>query len=323
MRDVAIEREPVNPVESGKRILVTGAPRSGTTWAGRMIAFAPGMGYIHEPFTPENGDLCGFANPIAAQFQYITDENSYKFERYLADLVAFKYPLRTNLIHSRSAREAARCLLAFANLSTHRVRKKTAVMKDPVAVFSAPWLARHFDMNVVVMIRHPVAVCSSLKILKWKFDFNHFLRQPQLMRETRLADFESEIRYFAENEQEIIAVGALLWNCIYAVVNEYRARYPGWLFLKHEELSMDPVDSFRKVYAELGLEFTTGVRTAIEVSSGEQNPSEPVRGDEFSIRRNSKGNVSNWKSRLSDREILTIKERTSEVSSLFYPDLEW
>jgi hypothetical protein len=323
MRDVAIERELVNPLESRKRILVTGAPRSGTTWTGRMIAHAPGMGYVHEPFTPENGDLCGFANPITAKFQYITDENSYQFKKYLEDLVDFKYPLRTNLIHSKSAREAARILLAFANLSTHRLRKNTAVMKDPVAVFSAPWLARHFDMSVVVMIRHPAALCSSLKILNWKFDFNHFLMQPQLMRETRLADFESDIRYFAENEQEIILVGALLWNCIYAVIDEYRMRYPGWLFLKHEELSMDPVDSFRKVYAELGLEFTTSVRTAIEESSGEQNPSEQARGDEFSIRRNSRVNVLNWKSRLSDREILTIKERTSDVSRLFYSDLEW
>ncbi len=288
-----------------------------------MIAHAPGMGYIHEPFTPENGDLCGFANPIKASFQYITDENSAQFDTYLEDLIGFKYPLKTNLLHSRSAREAARILLAFANLSTHRLRKNTAVMKDPVAVFSAPWLARQFDMNVVVMIRHPAALCSSLKILNWKFDFNHFLRQPQLMRETRLADFESEIRHFAAHEQENILVGALLWNCIYAVVNEYRMRYPGWLFLKHEELSMDPVGSFRKAYAALGLEFTTSVQTAIEASSGEQNPAEPERGDEFSIRRNSKMNVSNWKNRLSDREIQTIKELTNDVSRLFYSDVEW
>jgi Sulfotransferase family len=320
---VAIERELVNAPESRKRILVTGAPRSGTTWAGRMLAHAPGMGYIHEPFTPEDGDLCGFANPIKAKFQYVTDANSHQFAKYLDDLLDFKYPLRTNLVHSRSAREAARILLSFANLSTHRLRKNMAVMKDPHAVLSAPWLAGHFDMDVVVMIRHPAALCSSLKILNWKFDFNHFLRQPQLMRETRLADFESEIRYFAQNEQEIIPVGTLLWNCIYAVIDEYRTRYPGWLFLKHEELSMDPVDSFRKVYAELGLEFTPSARTAIEMSSGEQNPSEQARGGEFSIRRNSRVNASNWKSRLSDREILTIKERTSDVSRLFYSDLEW
>ena len=91
---MGLERDVVNPVESRKRILVTGAPRGGTTWAGQMIARAPGMGYIHEPFTPENGDLCGFANPFTVRFQYITDENSYKFEKYLENLVDFKYPVQ-------------------------------------------------------------------------------------------------------------------------------------------------------------------------------------------------------------------------------------
>jgi hypothetical protein len=320
---MATERELANPHEGKKRILVTGAPRSGTTWTGRMIALAPSMGYIHEPFTPENGVLSGFANPLRVKFQYITDENACEFEKYLEDLVGFKYPVRPNLIHAKSAREAAQSLWNFAELSLHRLRKNTAVMKDPHAVFSAPWLARHFDMNVVVMIRHPAAFCSSLKILNWKFDFNHFLAQPRIMRETRLADFESEIRYFAANEQDVVLQGALLWNCIHAVINEYRAGYPGWLFLKHEELSMDPVDGFRKLYAQLGLEFTTGAQTAIEESSGEHNPCEQVRGDEFSIRRNSKLNVLNWKNRLSDREIHAIKERTRDIASLFYSDLEW
>lgn len=330
---MAIERELVNPLASRKRILVTGAPRSGTTWTGRMIARAPGMGYIHEPFTPEDGVLSGFANPLTG-FEYITEENSYKFEKYLENLLDFKYPVRTNLVHSKSAKEAGQMLWVFADLSKQRLRRNTAVMKDPVAVFSAPWLARRFDMNVVVMIRHPAAFCASLKALNWKFDFNHFLAQPHLMGETRLADFESEIRYFAANEQDIILQGALLWNCIYAVINEYRLRYPGWLFLKHEELSMDPVDSFQKIYAELGLEFTTKVRAAIEESSSGQsfqrqisrvtlNPFEQVRNDEFSLRRNSKVDVLKWKSRLSDHEILTIRERTSDVSRLFYSDLDW
>lgn len=289
------------------------------------------MGYVHEPFTTENGILSGFANPFPVDFQYITDENSYKFEKYLTDLLNFKYPLGKNLVHTRSAAEAAQMLWVSVEFLMQRLRRNTAVMKDPVAVFSAPWLARHFDMNVLVMIRHPAAFCSSMKTLNWKFDFNQFLVQPEIMRGTRLADFEPEIRYFAENEQEIILQGTLLWNCIYSVVDEYRTRYPGWLFVKHEELSMDPVGNFQKIYAQLGLEFTTSVRTAIEESSNGQapkrritlNPFEQVRDDEFSLRRDSKVDFLKWKNRLSDREILTIKERTSDVSKLFYSDLEW
>ena len=41
-------------------ILVTGSHRSGTTWAGQMLATAPGIGYIHEPF---NCDIRMSVNP--------------------------------------------------------------------------------------------------------------------------------------------------------------------------------------------------------------------------------------------------------------------
>ena len=41
---------------SGKPILVTGAHRSGTTWAGKMLVLAPGVAYLHEPFSPHTSN---------------------------------------------------------------------------------------------------------------------------------------------------------------------------------------------------------------------------------------------------------------------------
>lgn len=278
------------------------------------------MGYLYEPFNPANY-LGGFASPFKTWFQYVTAENSSHYEHYLADLIGFKYPVRTNLTHSRSAMDVAASLRGFAEFSMHRLRRDTAVMKDPIALFSAPWLARHFDMNVVVMIRHPAAFCSSLKIMNWAFDFNNLLKQTELIRETRLADFEHEIRKFATDEYDIIMQAALLWNCMHAVIDDYRMRYPGWLFLKHEELSLEPAETFQHVYAKLGLDFTTGVQAAIAASSGEHNPAEQIKGKEF--RRNSKASVMNWKSRLTDREILIIKEQTRDFWELFYSDTDW
>jgi hypothetical protein len=35
-----------------KPILVTGSHRSGTTWAGQMVAAAPHTAYIHKPLNP-------------------------------------------------------------------------------------------------------------------------------------------------------------------------------------------------------------------------------------------------------------------------------
>ena len=59
--------------ERSRPILVTGAPRSGTTWVGRMLTLAPGVGYIHEPFNPTT-DAGISGRPVARFFEYVTPE---------------------------------------------------------------------------------------------------------------------------------------------------------------------------------------------------------------------------------------------------------
>jgi hypothetical protein len=39
-------------------ILVTGTPRSGTTWVGKIIATSPSVGYIKEPFNRKCTSRC-------------------------------------------------------------------------------------------------------------------------------------------------------------------------------------------------------------------------------------------------------------------------
>lgn len=39
------------------------------------------------------------------------------------------------------------------------------LVKDPFALFSAEWFADNFDAEVIVIVRHPAAVVSSIKRL--------------------------------------------------------------------------------------------------------------------------------------------------------------
>ena len=72
-----------------------------------------------------------------------------------------------------------------------------------MAFFSAEWLADRFDMNVVIVIRHPAAFVSSVKKLNWHHPMSHFLEQPALMRE-HLYPFEEQIRELASREHDLI-----------------------------------------------------------------------------------------------------------------------
>lgn len=327
-------------IPSAKPILVTGSHRSGTTWTGRMLAAAPRIAYIHEPFNASHQGIHPTVNPKPFEywFQYLCEENSQGYDVVFDGILKHRYFPGVNLTNLRTARKVAKSITLRRLMSTlaiksatrllhaqgrfllHKINRHRPLIKDPIAVFSAEWLSRRYDMNVLVMLRHPAAFCSSLKIRNWTFDFNHFLNQPLLM-EKYLGCFTDDIHEHARTEKDIIDQGALLWNCIHHTIRIYRDSHPDWLFVKHEDLSADPVNQFKSIYRQFGLEFTSQAKHEILRSSGAHNPVEQQTGNEFS--RNSKENIFNWKTRLTPDEIARIRLKTAEIAPHFYDDSSW
>ncbi len=306
--------------KSGRRpILVTGSHRSGTTWAGRNLALAPNTGYIQEPFNVEEG-FPYYESPLDHWFQCVCEENGEEYREAIDRVIRFRYPLLRNLLHSSSPRDVARALRDCWRMLLHRLAGRVPIVKDPIAFFSAEWLCSTYGMRVLVLVRHPAAFCSSLKIKGWGFDFSNFLDQPLLM-ERYLGRFEEEIREQAEVKRSIMEQAILLWRCIYGTVGLYAREHPEWLYVRHEDLSVDPLGEFESLFDELGLEFTRDVREGILESSGSHNPAEQRPGDEF--RRDSRANVENWKRRLDPAEVRRIRTGTEDVWVEFYDDSEW
>lgn len=304
---------------AGKPILVTGSHRSGTTWIGRNLALAPHTGYIHEPFNVDIR-ISVIESPMNYWYLYICEENASKYQDNLNKVIVYKYPLLDNLNRSRSVKDVAKTCRDQGNSLLHKMGRSRPIVKDPIAFFSAEWLSQTYGMEVLVTIRHPAAFCSSLKIKNWKFSFKNFLDQPLLM-ERYLGRFEEDIREFAQEEKSIIDQAILLWNCIQHTVNIYQQCHPEWVFVRHEDLSREPLESFRSLYRRFDLEFTPRVKSGILESSGSHNPQEQQPDNEF--KRDSRANIKNWKNRLSREEIDHIRLKTGEVSQLFYEDDEW
>jgi hypothetical protein len=190
-------------------------------------------------------------------------------------------------------------------------------MKDPLAVLAVEWLANTFDMEVVLLIRHPAAFVGSLKKANWPHPFDHFLQQPLLM-EKHLSEFESEITKFAETEQNLVDQGILLWNIIYSMVLKYQASYEGkWIFIKHERIAAAPLREYKLLYNRLEIPFTDHVEKRIAEFSFVKPE------DQDSQRRDSKNVIKNWQKRLTKNEIARVKEKTELVASQFYSDDDW
>ena len=302
-------------------ILVTGAHRSGSTWVGRTLAQASGVGYIDEPFRIDHrpGVL---RTRIPYWFPYIreglNDTVAHDFQRTLA----FRYGALEELRSLRSVHDAgrmARDTFRFANL---RVRGARPLVKDPLAVLSAPWLATEFTMQVVVMIRHPAAFASSLKRVGWTHPFSHFLDQPQLMEEL-LCGYAAQIEAFARRPPDIIDQAVLLWNIIHSVIAGYQRKYADWIFVRHEDLSSEPGVGFRRLADRLGLNYAPAMEAFVAKSTGASNPAEARAGVVHELRRDSAASIRTWRSRLAEDEIDRIRRGTGAVAAAFFSDAEW
>lgn len=75
----------------------------------------------------------------------------------MRDTLTFRYGAGAAARSIASPRDAGRSVRDWARFALLRRSGVIALCKDPIAVFSAPWLADTFDMDVVVTIRHPAA----------------------------------------------------------------------------------------------------------------------------------------------------------------------
>jgi hypothetical protein len=278
-------------MEGRAPILVTGSHCSGTTWVGRMLSHSPAVVYIHEPFHINNHDVC--AAPFEYWFTYVCSDNEARYVAPIDDML-------------RVARRRRR-------FAWYR-RARIPLVKDPIALFSAPWLASRFGTRNVVLIRHPAAFAGSLKVKRWTHPFSHFLRQPLLMQH-HLQPFAEEIRRFARGDRDIVDQASLLWNIIHSVIRTYQVRFPDWIYLRHEDLSRQPLDGFRCLFERLDLELRESTRRAIIAHAFAEKPT--------ALKRDSLRNIDTWKQRLAPAEIDRLKGQVGEIAREFYSDREW
>ncbi|HSC50040.1 MAG TPA: sulfotransferase [Gaiellaceae bacterium] len=304
---------------SGRPILVTGAHRSGTTWVGKMLALAPGVGYVHEPFSPRTPNGLSPAG-FRRYYTVVTIENEDRYRPGIERSLELRYDLGAQLRSVRSWRDVARIPRDYRRLRDWRRNGRRPLMKDPIALLSSEWLAATFDLDVVVLIRHPAAFAASLKRLGWRHSFATFFDERGRLPDV-VAPYEAEIRAQAERPGDAVAQAALLWRLLYNAVDGYRERHPDWTFLRHEDASLDPVGTFEWLYERLGLELTPAARAEIARASAPENPAE--LSSPHAVELDSAASLGRWRGDLTPDEVETLRERTRDVWPRFYSDEDW
>ena len=304
-------------------ILITGSHRSGTTWLGKMIACSPQVFYIHEPFNvsdPPGDGICG------AKFGYwytqVNSSNEHLYYRPIKKTINLSYDF-LGQVRSYDQKNSYRKILSeYRNFIIAKLLHRRALLKDPLALFSADWLSEKFRTQNIILIRHPAAFTSSLKRKNWSFDFSNFAKQDPLFEHPSFL-FKNEVLEYAKSPKNIVDQSILLWKIIHSKILAYQKEYPGWMFVRHEDISIQPVEEYRKIFDYLGLEFSLSIQKRITEYSSANNPREADQGITHTLKRDSKANVKSWKSRLSDEEISRIYDGVKEISNHFYTDNDW
>ena len=182
----------------GRPILITGMARSGGSWVSRMVAGGGDVVHINEPFNRRHppGLTPGILRvPPPRAYQYVGSHNETEYVAGFRDMLRLRYNLVAELRTNRGIYDLAKMAKYAAAFSHGRVRGMRPLIDDPYMVFAAEWMAERLDCQVVMLVRHPAGIVSSLARIGtgWADNLPDIAGQPELVRDY-LAPYAEELR---------------------------------------------------------------------------------------------------------------------------------
>ena len=309
-------------------LLVTGLPRTGTSWVGKMLEASGEVVYVNEPMNPGHppGRSPGVLNAsVTHQFQYIAPGNDDAWRRAFSDTLALRYRLGAEVRRNRGVYDLARAAKYVTAFTAGRLRGRRALIDDPFALLSTSWLVQEMGCQAVVLVRDPVSVVGSWRSLGWSVHFHELLEQPDLVRD-HLGPYVERMRSLI-GSPDWLARSCLLWELAYAVVDRAIAPLPGARINRYEDLVQAPLTGYRQLYADLGLTWSPQSRRRVEQATSGDASSRSAHSwslvgglSRTAYRPMAAGTaLRSYQTRLTPAEIERVRELTAVVAARFYP----
>jgi hypothetical protein len=309
-------------------VLVTGAPRSGTTFLGKMLAMQPSVLEVEEPFNVETG-----VEGMEQHFLYIRAKArkgsaaQRKYQPIIEDLLAGRAWYKQSALRpdtSNPIRRLARnTLVSRQNIAyrmyTNSPLKTSYVIKDPNACFISEYLDTHFPVQTVVIMRHPASTIASYKRLGWHYRLENFTSQRELMKDF-LQPYLGPVKIDSLNAVE---AWSYFWLCIYVVLEEFLARDENMTLITHEQLSTNPHATLNLLYNRFELEYSPEIAKEVDRYTSADNPVDPRNNVVHDLQRNSAEVIHRWKKILTPEEISTIRSITEPIARKHYKNSSW
>jgi hypothetical protein len=215
-------------------IYVTGAPRSSTTFVGKILTVPFKVDYIHEPTSPVMG-----MQGMDRRFLYIKP-GSPVLKKNIKRIVGSRGPF-------------------YLRLAKMNLFHKAAVIKDPDGCLLTEYLVSKYGVKPVILIRHPVTFVASVLRIPWELDLIPIRAQKDVVEEYFSDDKEFINRKFAGG----LEGAAALWRALNKIILVQLERNEDWHFITHESLCMKPLEHFRKLYDAFDLPWSNRIKRII------------------------------------------------------------
>jgi hypothetical protein len=289
----------------GKRLLVAGLPRGGTTWIGAALGTAPGALYLHEPDNWAIDPLAHLSQQEVGRFPVLAaDAHAPVYDVVWRLAMRGGWPAAGAVARARELSYrlprplAIPVLLTLARFAARRLSQRgTVIAKTVQGLGALEWLAaRHAD-GVVVVRTDPRSVVSSWRALGWgpgHLGHEWFERhRPHIL--ARVGGWPED-----PVGQAALAVGGLQ-----SLLDEAVTRHPDWTQISHEDLCTSPAAGFRALFEQVGLPFGPETERYLIRSD--------AQGAGLETRRRTAEQPDRWR-RLPAAELRRVEEILARVS---------
>jgi hypothetical protein len=292
-------------------VLIVGLPRSGTTWTENVLGTALDASIVSEPDNEKLSAPAIWAKRSLGRFPVMFAGDEAQAYRRL-----WRWAL-TGAPSSRSLRAAQRLVersdpeaveqlvkgrpspeLRIAGILASRPGfgevPGVLVAKSVHACLAIEWIVTKFELDVLVVLRHPANVLSSWLELDLP-DRDRDLGGSARVRRRFLDKWDVPLPGVGPVERAAWQLGLLT-----AALEEFAYAHTDWVVRTHEQICSDPDSEFRSLFLELGL--TWGPTTSSLLELGDKP------GSGFTLNRKYSELADSWRTRL-DQDVVDILGR--------------
>ncbi len=300
-------------MSGGRPLVIVGLPRSGTTWTSRTLARGSGICTLGEPDNEDFSPPAIHAKRRLGRYPVLDPGMSAPSYRVLWEWILSGGPEGDRIARARQMLgPGSRRRIFDGRLdpvawlagtlardprtgSSDFLGGRRVIAKSIHAQLALDWLVSEFDVDVLVLVRHPANVLASWLDVNLKDARNATLEKRADVRKRFVEPWG--VPYPGPDPIERMSWKIGLLSC---ALEQAIARHPGWLVRSHEAMCADPETEFRRLFADLQVEWTPEVENYLREHD--------TPGEGFVLNRVASEMPDSWQKRLDDREITTLSK---------------